>query len=204
MMRKFATVLILVGAMISPAFAAPKAAGDQTAQAKGFIDNLGSKALNTIKATQSGQLSQDTAKQEFRTLLNQSFDIPTIARFTLGRYWRVATPAQQTEFTGLVKETIIDKYADRVLTASTGSYDIASASAINDTDYAVMMNIKPTSGAPIAFAWRVRNIGGALKVIDLAVEGISMSVTNRSDFTSVIERNGGSVQALIDALKAKR
>ena len=203
MKQMIATVLALTALVFGPALTTAHAA-DQTAQAKSFVDNLGAKALSTIKDTQSGQLSADAAKQEFRALLGQSFDIPTIAKFTLGSYWRTATPAQQAEFTGLIKETIINKYADRVLTASTGAYEINGAKAINDQDYSVAMTVKPTDGSPISFDWRVRNINGAMKIIDLSVEGVSMSVTNRSDFASVIERNGGNVQALINALKAKR
>ena len=176
----------------------------RTEQSKAFIANVGDKALSTIKATQDGQMTEDAAKQQFRALLNQAFDIPTIARFTLGRYWRVATPAQQQEFTALLKDVIIDKYADRMLTASTGSFTINNAQSINDRDTAVMMMIKPTGDQPISFAWRVRTINNAPKIIDLAVEGVSMSITHRADFSSVIERKGGNVQALIDALKAKR
>jgi phospholipid transport system substrate-binding protein len=35
----------------------------------------------------------------------------------------------------------------------------------------------------------------------VTVEGISMSVTQRQEYASVIERGGGTFQALIDALK---
>jgi phospholipid transport system substrate-binding protein len=49
----------------------------------------------------------------------------------------------------------------------------------------------------------LRRTGNSFKVIDLAVEGVSMSVTHRTDFGSVISSNGGKVQALIDALKDK-
>lgn len=198
MIRTIFMALVLMVAVATPSFAATPN------QAKGFIDKVGSQALTTIKARQDGKLTDQAAKQEFRKILGQSFDIPTIARFTLGKYWRVATPAQQAEFTALVQDIIINKYADRVLNASTGSYQMGEARAINERDFGVAMTIKPERDAPVSFAWRVREISGQLKVIDLAVEGISMSVTNRSDFASVIERNGGNVQALIDALKAKR
>jgi phospholipid transport system substrate-binding protein len=187
------------------AFAAPAAqAATNTAPAKAYINTVGQDALDTIKAAKDGKITDGQAKEKFRVILNDAFDIPTIARFTLGRYWRVATPAQQKEFTGLVQEIIINKYADRLLKAADGTFDITGAQAINDYDYAVMMKVKPVDDAPISFNWRVRDTKGKLKIIDLMVEGVSMSITHRSDFASLIERNGGSVQALIDALKAKR
>lgn len=204
-MKNLVTALVLAAFALTgagSAHAAPSADA-RTAQAKAFINDVGTQALDTIKATQEGKIADTAAKEKFRSLLSSSFDLQTIARFTLGRYWRVATPAQQKEFTQLLKDVIIDKYADRMLTASTGDFTISNAQSINDKDTAVMMNIKPTDGEPISFAWRVRTVGKTPKIIDLAVEGVSMSITHRADFASVIERNGGSIQALIDALKAK-
>jgi len=40
-----------------------------------------------------------------------------------------------------------------------------------------------------------------MKVIDVIIEGVSMSLTQRSDFSSVIQRGGGDIQILIDHLK---
>lgn len=203
-MKKIATALVLALFALTASLPAHAASAEaRTAQAKAFINDVGTQALDTIKATQGGKITDDAAKEKFRNLLGSSFDLQTIARFTLGRYWRVATPAQQKEFTQLLKDVIIDKYADRMLTASTGDFTISNAQSINDKDTAVMMSIKPTDGEPISFAWRVRNAGKTPKIIDLAVEGVSMSITHRADFASVIERNGGNIQALIDALKAK-
>jgi phospholipid transport system substrate-binding protein len=187
----------------APAAAKTQAKGTQTEKAKTYIDRLGREALDTIAQTKSGKLTNVQAKAKFGKLLNESFDTPTIARFTLGRYWRVATPAQQKEFSGLIDDIIVSQYADRILNAADGTYSITGASAINATDYAVLMQVKPVGETPIDFAWRVRETKGQMKVIDLAVEGISMSITHRSDYATVIERNGGNVQALIDALKKK-
>lgn len=177
-------------------------ATDMTKQASAFADAVASKGFNTIKDKRAGKLTAEQAKVNFRKILTEAFDVPTIAKFTLGRYWRVATPAQQKEFTGLIQTAILDKYADRVLSYSGNGYKVTSSTAVNDKDYAVGMTIdRGSEGAPVDFVWRLRKVGKGLKVIDMSVEGISMSVTHRSDFASVIERNGGQVQALIDALK---
>ena len=183
--------------------AVPVQAADMSKQATSFVDNVASKGFNTIKDKRAGKLSGEQAKINFRKILNEAFDVPTIARFTLGRYWRVATSAQQKEFTALIQTAILDKYADRVLGYSGDGYTMNTSSAINATDYGVEMTIKRDQGAPVDLTWRLRSIGSSFKVIDMSVEGISMSVTHRADFASIIERNGGQVQALIDALKNK-
>ena len=42
-----------------------------------------------------------------------------------------------------------------------------------------------------------------MKIIDVAIEGISMSVTQRDEFSSVIQRGGGRVEALLASLREK-
>jgi phospholipid transport system substrate-binding protein len=198
-MMRFALALSLLFSVVA---ITPQAyAADDVKAVSSFVDKVASSGFNTIKDKRAGKVTEDQAKTNFRKILNDAFDVSTIAHFTLGRYWRVATPAQQKEFTGLMQTAILDKYADRVLSYSGDGYKVTDAKAATDTDYTVSTLINRADGAPVNLDWRVRKINGTLKVIDISVEGISMSVTHRSDFASVIERNGGQVQALIDALK---
>ncbi len=178
-------------------------AADDTAQASAFVDNVAKQGFDTIKAKRSGKLSDEKARMNFRKILNEAFDVQTIAKFTLGRYWRVATPEEQKEYTRLIQSVILDKYADRVLSYSDDGYKINDSKSINDTDYGVAMTIDRAKEPSVDLNWRLRKSGKSFKVIDMSVEGISMSVTHRTDFASVIERNGGQVSALIKALKNK-
>jgi phospholipid transport system substrate-binding protein len=50
---------------------------------------------------------------------------------------------------------------------------------------------------------RVRQGSGSFKIIDLAIEGISMAVTQRDEFSSVIQRGGGRVEALLVSLRER-
>ncbi len=200
-MRFLLSVLtVLCVGFVSPVGAAEDAA---LSQAKAYVDNVAQQAVSTIDETHAGKISGQKAKEKFRDILNNSFDIPTIAKFTLGRYWRTATPAQQTEFTRLLQTVILNKYADRLLESSDNVFKIGEAGALNERDYKVDMTVTPQGKPAISFAWRLRKAGSGFKIIDLAVEGVSMSVTHRTDFSNVIESEGGQVQALIDALKDK-
>jgi len=199
LLRAFAVVLSLM------VLAAPAVAEDATLKgAEAYVDKVIKDAFDTIGDARAKEISNADAKVKFRKILNSSFDIPTIAKFTMGRYWRVATPAEKKEYTDLLKTVILEKYADRLLSFSGDGYTIDSSRALNDKDVAVATTIKPANEPPVSFGWRLRKVNGGFKVIDLSVEGVSMSVTHRTDFGSVIERNGGKVQALIDALKQKK
>ncbi len=200
-MRYFVSFLFLALVLALNPVAAR--AGDDAAAAKSYVDNVIGQAMQTIKDTRAGKMNADAAKIKFRGILNSAFDVNTIARFTMGSNWRVATPAEQAEYTRLLKKVILDKYADRLLEFSGDRYTVDGARNINDRDIAVNSTIFPADKPSVSFDWRVRRANGSFKVIDLAVEGVSMSVTHRTDFASVISSNGGKVQALIDALKDK-
>ena len=57
--------------------------------------------------------------------------------------------------------------------------------------------------SPAKVDWRVSNDTGSPKITEVIVDGISMSLTHRQEFASLIERSGGGVGGLIAQLKAK-
>lgn len=169
-------------------------------------------ALDFVKATAEHGLTflsnpnstEEVKKAEFKKLLNNSFDMDTIGRFTLGRYWNTATPAQQSEYLSLFRKMVVNVYAQRFGDYKGQKFEVKSARPVGNGDVLVTSFIVPTDGGDnIQVDWRVRNKAGSLKVIDVLVAGVSMSVTQRSDFSSVIQRSGGKLDGLIDYLKQK-
>ena len=58
-------------------------------------------------------------------------------------------------------------------------------------------------GEPFHVEWRLRRGGEGWRIIDVVVEGVSMAVTHRSEFSSVIASRGGTVGGLLDVLRSK-
>ena len=63
--------------------------------------------------------------------------------------------------------------------------------------------VASTGGDKFQVDWRVRNKGGSYKVVDIVVEGVSMSQTQRADFASVIQRGGGGIEPLLVHLRGQ-
>ena len=162
-------------------------------QAEMFITALEDDAISTLKSTQG---NDEARRDEFARILNKNFDMNAIGRFALGRYWTLATPAEQKEYIALFKTMVIDVYTQRFSEYSNQEFLVVGSNPAGARDFVVNSLIKG-SGNPIKVDWRVRNG----KVIDVIVEGVSMSVTQRNDFAAVIQRNGGQVSSLIDHLK---
>ena len=97
-MRVIRTILFAVGLAF---VAAPAGADDANPAASSFMQSLGSKAIHEL--TDPG-VPQAERQARFRALLDGHFDIPAIAKFTLGRYWRTATEEQRTDFIQLFED----------------------------------------------------------------------------------------------------
>ena len=51
--------------------------------------------------------------------------------------------------------------------------------------------------------WRLKKDGKTFKVIDINAEGVSMALTYRNEYSSVITNSGGKVSALIESIQKK-
>ena len=188
-----AAFIVLAGAL-APAIPAA-AAADPAA----VISNLGSRALEVLG--KNAPQSQRVAR--FRELLREDFAVPEIARFVLGRYWNVATEEQRAEFVKLFEEYIALAYSTRLAEYTGETFKVTGSRP--DADGAVVSSqiLRPAGAAPVKVDWRLIGRNGVYKISDVSVDGISMAVTQRSEFASVIQHNGGQVQGLITMLREK-
>ena len=194
-------------------------AGPGTAQAArvepgAFVQALGDKTIDVIKEPES---SPDQRKRHFRALLSENFDLDTIGRFVLGRHWRAATQAQRRQYVTLFRAFILETYAVRfealreTIFARPGDdageifealrVRILEVRRVNERDSLVTTEIGLPGRAPLHVAYRVRADNGALKVVDVIEEGLSLLVTRRSEFAAVVKRHG--VAGLLDRLRAQ-
>ncbi len=97
---------------------------------------------------------------------------------------------------------IVEVYARRFSEYDGQKLEVRSSRRENEKDVIVSSVIADASGGQeIKVDWRLRNKGGKYRVIDVIVEGVSMALTQRSDFSSVIQRGGGNASVLLDHLR---
>ena len=61
--------------------------------------------------------------------------------------------------------------------------------------------IRPEGGSPIKVEWRLGTRGGLYKVSDVIIDGVSMELSERTEFASLIQRSGGQVQGLLAMMR---
>ena len=179
-----------------------RAGAEPTRDPKVFIQHFGNRAIEIL--TVNGLTDQELADR-FRSLFIEGFDVPAIARRVLGRYWPRASGAERNEYLSLFEDYVVHIYASRFRQYSGETFkaqDMRRGSA----EYIVVASelVSPDPAAPpIRVDWLVANSGKDYKIQDVIIEGVSMVVTQRSEFASVIRQRGGKVAGLIDALRQK-
>ena len=186
--------LVLFGWTAAPAV---QASADPTA----FIQEVSSQAITQMEPAATETDQQRAAK--LKPLLEKYFDMPSIAKYMLGSYWRKATPAEQADFTSVLTDFLALAYGKRFANYTGHEMAIGRVRDEGDGRSVVFSTVKLPSGEPARVDWTVEQAGDGYKIADVKVEGLSLADTHRQEFASVINNNGGSVSKLIEILKKK-
>lgn len=200
--RPFLALCLTCGlALLAPLLAVPAAADDET-DSQTFVRNLADNAIITVA---DHQLSDTERNERFRRLFVSSFDLPEIGKFVLSRFWRQATPDQQAEFLKLFEDYTVLTWARRFKDYSGEKLETLGAIKDGDKGWVVDSHIlRPNNAPPIAVQWRLKKgDDGTYRIIDIVVEGVSMAITQRSDYASAMQANGGRMDSLLSALRSK-
>jgi len=194
----------LIKAAFALGFAAslmPAAASAETPDPSAFIQKLADTAITTVADKQLAETERD---ERFRKLFVNSFDLPAIGKFVLARYWKTATPDQQTEFLKLFEDQVVLTWAKRFKDYSGEKLLIAASNKEDDHSWVVDSQILREKGPGIPVQWRLHDMpDGSLRITDIIVEGVSMAITQRQDFSSTLQGIGGKIDALLSAMRTK-
>ena len=169
------------------------------ADAVAFMNQLWNRAAELLNNKTDPAIRQ----ARFRQLFHEDFDGAGIARFVLGRYWRGASGQEQQEFVKLFENYLVFVYTARLANFGGETFNIRGSRSDGDGAIVSTDVISPGSTSPLRMDWRLVNDNGAYKINDVIIEGVSMAVTQRSEFASVIQRNGGQVSRLIALMREK-
>ena len=175
------------------------AAGAEDAGA--FLTSLTDRAFAQLS---DESLSMPERRQRFRVLFREHFDVPAIGRFVLGRYWRKAKPPVREDFLSVFEEIMVRRFAPKFAHSAETKFEIGLVRPLREKgQYMVASTVVRAEGEPLRIDWRVRNKDGRLKILDVLGQGISMALTLRSEYASVIKDSGGRVEGLVNKLRAR-
>lgn len=181
------TLILCVFLISAPSGAAAKSAED----AARFIESLADTAVEELADTSR---SEEERAERFSHILDDAFAVEAISRFVLGRYWRAASEEERERFISAFQSMVLQRFLPLFENYSQDDYEVRRARTDpNNPDlFLVESRISdPESGQMVPVTWRVRPTEGSFEIIDVVAEGVSMAITLRSEYGSVIQRAGG-------------
>lgn len=148
--------------------------------------------------------SQEEKNKVFKQLFTENLDLDFIGRYVLGRYWRTATVQQRKEFITLYKDFNVKVWSKRFDEFKNKKFVFNGTSSANNPNQVFVNTKVPMSeGNPVSVKWRVNNVNGKLKIIDIIIENVSLAQTARNEYTSFIAKSPKGIEGLLENLRQK-
>jgi phospholipid transport system substrate-binding protein len=171
------------------------AAESATTTVRQFYDVL----LTTMQSGPS--LGQKGRYDKLAPAIGQAFDLAYMTRVAVGSAWSGLTEAQQREVTEAFRRYVVATYADRFSSFSGEKLQVLDEQLYN-AGTMVKTRIVKSDGEPVAINYLLRQNAGAWQITDAYLTGtISELATRRSEFTSILRRQG--IDGLIAMLNQK-
>ncbi|MBP7001648.1 phospholipid-binding protein MlaC [Amaricoccus sp.] len=197
--RRLLVLALGAAALLALPFrAAPALADTPTDRATALVQGLSDQLIALLR---SGR-SEAQLYGEFEKLLARYGDIPVVAGSVLGPPWRGATPAQKQAFVAAFQTYLSRKYGKQFRDYQNASIRIVRARDAGKSGVLVETRVDRPGRDGFTVEWQVSERGGAPKVINLIIEGVSMLTNERAEIGAQYEAAGGNLDKLIASLKA--
>jgi phospholipid transport system substrate-binding protein len=119
------------------------------------------------------------------------FDFQSMTRLAVGRAWRDASPEQQARLSQEFRTLLVRTYAASLDTLRSAEIDFRPVTVgPNDKRAVVKSLVKRPGMQPLTMEMAVERQPDGWRVIDVAIENLSLVTNYRSEFSLIVQREG--------------
>ncbi len=167
-----------------------------TDRASAFVKAAGDKLIAVINGPGSAQQKRQTLTQ----IIDGAVDVDGVAKFCLGRFWRQASPEQQTRYMAIFHQVLVTNITSKLGDYKGVKFTMGRTEPDGDNAKVDTVVDRPNS-PPSDVQWIISNPASDPKVVDVVAEGTSLRLTQRSDYASYLSHNNNNIDALIGAMQ---
>ena len=194
MLRIYVTLTFLCGLLFAnSAFAATTV--ESSASAKQVVEQFQNELIDVMK--QGKALGFQGRYEKLDPAIRNSHDLPKIARIVVGREWQKLTEEQQAKLTDAFSRLSISAYAHNFKEFGGESFDPISEEETARGGVIVHSLLVIPDDKDVKFDYMLKKKGDTWRIINIIANGVSDLALKRSEYTSVLMRQG------FDALIAK-
>jgi ABC-type transporter MlaC component len=135
-------------------------------------------------------------------VLRRSFDAPAIARKVLGEYWTRADVNDRRMSIEYAQDAIAQATVRHLGRANREDFGFLDSRRLANGDVLVATQLTRPSGRMTRLEWRIHRCTGGPCIIDLFIDGASLSIQRRDEFAALMRSGTNSIGAAITAMRS--
>ncbi len=187
---KKTTLGLAAAALILLSLGGQAAVAAQADPAAAQVETFDNSLLATMKAGKA--LGAKGRARQLAPAVQRAFDLPSMTSFAVGPAWSQFTPAQKQQVIEAFTRLSVASWAHNFDSYSGEQFVIDPNVQTRGTDKLVQTKLTRPSGDPVSLIFRMRQVGGTWKIIDVYYGAISQLTTRRSDFAGPVASGGAA------------
>jgi len=147
-----------------------------------------------LKSMRAG--SAESMTERYRSLepvIEQTFALPLVTRLAVGPEWANFSPEQQQGVITAFTRFTIANYAHNFRDFDGQKFEMDDNVQTRGQDKIVRTRVIPAHDVPVSLLYRMHEVEGTWKILDVYSNGVSELALRRSDFAAAIASGGAPV-----------
>ena len=148
-------------------------------------------------------MSNEQKIEKLKLIAKETVDVKGIGFYTLGKNRKNLTDDQKEKYSELFEQYFLKSFSSRLVEYTDPQIDVNAQEILNKNYTIVYSTLRGTDKRPeIKIDWRVyTKIPEKPLIRDLIIEGLSLARTQKEEFSSIINSNGGDINSLFKTLE---
>jgi phospholipid transport system substrate-binding protein len=178
--------IVLCAALLGPGASSAFAAGADPAVTQ--VQALDGSLLEAMKA---GPAASTTERyRELKPVIEQVFALPLMTQLSVGPNWSSFKPEQRKALIAAFSRYTIANYAHNFHDFNGQKFDVDGNVVNRGAEKIVLAHLDRPNDTPVSFLYRMREVNGAWKVVDVYFNGISQLILHRTEYAEAIASGG--------------
>jgi len=144
-----------------------------------------------LKSMRAGTtISMTERYKQLEPVIEQVFAMPLVTRLAVGPEWANFSPEQQKALIAAYTRFTVANYAHNFHDFDGQKFEIDDNTLSRGDDKVVRTRVIPAHDVPVSLLYRMHQVDGTWKVIDVISDGVSQLALRRSDFAVAIAAGG--------------
>jgi phospholipid transport system substrate-binding protein len=187
MTPRFALLLCALALASGPQSAYATANDPAVAQVQTLTDAL-------LKSMRAGATESMTERyRDLEPVIEQVFALPLMTRLSVGPAWAGFQPEQQKALVAAFSRYTIANYAHNFHSFDGQKFEVDENALSRGDEKIVRSRLIPRDDAPANLLYRILEVNGVWKIVDVYYNGVSQLTLHRVDFAGAIGAGGAPV-----------